>query len=124
MGIKWLTGPSKNATGIVCGWRFGHLGDGLIVVDLSAWSRCWWPQCSTNDENHFYAATSDALLSIDSAQYPAANSDVSAEAALMRWKEIAWLSSETKPTISRTTSARSYRKSPVQAIVTKRDQVP
>jgi hypothetical protein len=79
---------------------------------------------STDDENHFYAATSDALLSIDSAQYPAANLDVSAEVALMRWKEIAWLSSETKPTVPRTTSAQSYRKSPVQAIVTKRDQVP
>jgi hypothetical protein len=46
MGIKWLTGPGKNATGIVCGWRFGQFGDGLIVVDLSAWSLCWWLRCS------------------------------------------------------------------------------
>ncbi|MEI7817948.1 MAG: hypothetical protein WCI45_12245 [Desulfuromonadales bacterium] len=37
MGIKWLTGtgPNKYATGIVCGWRFGQFGDGLIVLDLS-----------------------------------------------------------------------------------------
>jgi hypothetical protein len=79
---------------------------------------------SAKDENLFYAATSDALLSIEGAQYPAQNSDLSAEAALIRWKEVACLSSETKSKMRQQFSAHTYRKSPIQAIVSKRDQVP
>ena len=39
MGIKWLSAPSKNATGSEYGWHFGQVDDGLIVVDRFALSR-------------------------------------------------------------------------------------
>jgi hypothetical protein len=79
---------------------------------------------SAKDEILFYAATSDALLSIEGPQYPASNSELSQDAALMRWKEIAWISFEAKPAMRQLASAQRYRKSPAQAIVSKRDPVP
>ena len=74
---------------------------------------------SSNDEKLYYEATGDALLSIDGSQITVAGADASPEAALQRWKEIAWISSDAQPPKRQVLRANHNRKSPLQAIVSK-----
>ena len=75
----------------------------------------------SEDEVLFYGATSDALLSIDFAQYSAANSDVSPEAALLLWKEIAWINAQADQPARQPLRFHPHQKLPIQAIVARRD---
>lgn len=79
---------------------------------------------NNKDENLFLAATSDALLSIDSSQYPTVNPDNSADAALLRWKEIAWQSSDPSSLVQHQAYAHFHPRSTAQTLVAKRELAP
>jgi hypothetical protein len=79
---------------------------------------------SGKDEKLFYEATSDALLSINGSQFPVVSDDASPEDALQRWKEIAWISSDSNLPIPKAMRANFKHKSLLQAIVSKHEPAP
>ena len=79
---------------------------------------------NNKDENLFSAATSDALFSIDSSQYQTANPNNSPDTALLRWKEIAWQSSDPSSLVQQQEYAHPHPRSSAQAVVAKRELAP
>ena len=79
---------------------------------------------NNKDENLFLAATSDALLSIDSSQYPTVNPNNSPDTALLRWKEIAWQSSDPSSLVQHQAYAHFHPRSTAQTLVAKRELAP
>ena len=79
---------------------------------------------NNKDENLFLAATSDALLIIDSSQYPTTNPNSSPDTALLRWKEIAWQSSEPSSLVQLQAYTHLQPGASAQALVAKRELAP
>ena len=66
---------------------------------------------NNKDENLFLAATSAALLGIDSSQYSTTNPNNSLNTALLRWKEIAWQSSDPSSLVQHQANAHFHPRS-------------
>ena len=79
---------------------------------------------NNKEENLFLAATSDALLSIDSSQYLMVNPKNSLNTALLRWKEIAWQSSDPSSLVQHQAYAHFHPRSTAQTLVAKRELAP
>ena len=79
---------------------------------------------NNKDENLFLAATSDALLVIDSSQYPTVNPNNSPDTALLRWKEIAWQSSDPSSLVQLQAYTHLHTGASAQAVVAKRELAP
>jgi hypothetical protein len=76
---------------------------------------------SDADEALFYAATGDALLSIDGSQFSSPGSEVEPESALRQWKKIAWQSSDASTSKHYRGNINPARPAPVRAIAASRN---